>query len=602
MEQSQRRYGRGRDSLVGRAITRPAIIAAAFIAAVGGILSFEDPYDVDGNLFPAEAGCEELGMSAQGCLSSSSIAKSSSSAIESDAWQAPTVIEAGSNEPVRLPRRAWQQLDQTSVLRPGQTLVEICDSPPELAVLHCRAHTTADPSGFSQASKGNSDEEGSSISGHVVSAEGQTLEGVSIVAMAVRLDDDAIELSENLRFWTLTDPLGAYEFRGLPAGEYAVRSARHGAYVPARISVRTGIDYADLVVPRSRELVIKGQVVGQFDEPLDGITVFPTLLGQASVQTGLDGRFALPVTVKPEVASLTLQFQAPGYRDASSRVLIGGYTEDVTEENKVVMDVVESWTTLEGTVKDDAERPLADRLVELRPEAGRRAQSTTTDKAGRYAFAFVESPADYRLLLSGGEGFKDVERKIQVTNSRNEIDLIVEAYQTGAISGQLVNQDGSPIPDFELVLKNKESRKPNTVVRTDSNGYFEVAAAPAGDLVISSRSTPTLLIKGLRLEPGQKIDLPMVLDWGGHSIRGQVVDSTGNPVAASRVILDWSHRDGDLDAQATRRTATDPLGRFAFSNLGPGPHSLKVDAPGFIGIDIEHDLRRQGYDVMVRLN
>ena len=94
----------------------------------------------------------------------------------------------------------------------------------------------------------------------------------------------------------------------------------------------------------------------------------------------------------------------------------------------------------------------------------------------------------------------------------------------------------------------------------------------------------------------------MIVDWGDHWIRGQVVDSAGNPVPASRVVLNWSHRDELLDTHTTRRTATDAQGRFAFNNLGPGPHSLKVDAPGFSGVDIDHDLSRQGYDLTVRLN
>ena len=151
-------------------------------------------------------------------------------------------------------------------------------------------------------------------------------------------------------------------------------------------------------------------------------------------------------------------------------------------------------------------------------------------------------------------------------------------------------------------MKNVDSIEPNAVVRTDSLGNFKIANAPAGDLVISSVSTPSVLIKGLQLEPGELIHVSMMLDWGDHSIRGQVVDPTGIPVPASRVVLNWSHRDETLDMYTTRRTATDSEGRFAFSNLGPGPHSLKVDAPGFLSVDIDHDLSREGYNLTVRLN
>jgi hypothetical protein len=41
---------------------------------------------------------------------------------------------------------------------------------------------------------------------------------------------------------------------------------------------------------------------------------------------------------------------------------------------------------------------------------------------------------------------------------------------------------------------------------------------------------------------------------------------------------------------------------FAFSNLGPGPHSLLIDAPGFPSVDLDHNLNRDGYSLTVRLN
>ena len=79
-------------------------------------------------------------------------------------------------------------------------------------------------------------------------------------------------------------------------------------------------------------------------------------------------------------------------------------------------------------------------------------------------------------------------------------------------------------------------------------------------------------------------------------------DASGNPVPASRIVLQWSHEAGGVTTSSTRRTAADTQGHFAFSNLGPGPHSLRVDAPGFGRVDLDHDLSRQGYAVTVKLN
>jgi protocatechuate 3,4-dioxygenase beta subunit len=601
MEQSHRRHERTKEWLSARVVKRPALVAAALVAAAGALLFFDNVHDAaDADAFSALIGCEEQSMSMPGCYSSTTIAPAP--VIQTTGWQDLPVPGPSPDRRDRSPRRAWQQENNNSSLEPEYTLVEVCAKSPDLAVTHCRAHTTTELHARIKADASNDDKAGFLISGRVLSADGESLEGVSVVALPERLDDDAIKLSDNLRFWTVTDTLGAYSFRGLPAGEYMIRSSRQGSYQPARVYARTGIDYANLVMARNSEMLVEGRVLGGFGEPIEGVTVFPTLLGQASVQTGVDGRFELPLLVKPGIKLLTLQFQMAGYKDQSSRVQLGSDSEPVTDEVKVVMDMVQSWTSLEGTVTDDEGQPLAGRRVELRPQSGRRAQTTETDSSGRYAFAFVDSPADYRLVVSGSSAFKDVERDIRVTNNGEEVDVVAEAYRFGTVVGRLVNQHGFPVSDFELVLKNVESLKPDAVVRTDSLGNFEVPAAPAGDLVISSVSTPSILVKGLHLEPGELIDISMVLDLGHHAIRGQVVDSLGNPVSASRVILNWSHRDEQLDTYTTRRTATDSQGRFAFSNLGPGPHSLKVDAPGFLGIEIDHDLSQQGYDLTVRLN
>ncbi len=601
MEQSRRRTGKDSDTRSGLGLTKLAIIAAAFVAAIGGLLSFENSYDPAANAVPSPVSCAAHSAWMPDCLSPKTIAMSMPPAIEGRHRQEPPAVETPPETRDRSARRAWQQEGRASILEPGQTLVELCASSPGDAAADCQAHTTGDLRGFAAA--GGSDlEEGSSISGHVLSAEGQALEGVSVVALPDRLDDGAIEVTGRLRFWTVTDAVGAYSFNGLPAGEYTIRSARQGPYQPERVSARTGVDYADLVMNRDLTLTVEGQVVGRFGEPIDGVTVFPTLLGQPSAQTALDGRFQLPLSVKPGVASVTLRFRMAGYQEQSARIRIGGSPEPGTEDIRVVMDAVRSWTAVEGTVTDDAGEPLAGRRVQLRSKQGRQTQNATTDEAGRYTFSFVEAPADYRIVVTGGGGFKDVAQDVHVTTRMNDVELVASAYDTGTVTGHLANQDGAPIAEFELVLRHLESHEPNAVVRTDSLGYFEIPAAPSGELVISSLSTPAVLVKGLRLEPGERKHLPLVLDWGGHSIQGQVVDPGGNPVPASRVILNWSHRDEPISTQATRRTATDLHGRFTFSNLGPGPHSLKVDAPGFLAVDIDHDLSRQGYNLTVSLN
>jgi hypothetical protein len=503
-------------------------------------------------------------------------------------------------------RRDWyDDQSKSQDLRPGYTMAELCLTDLDDRTPRCQTGSYNKTFSLSE-SVGVSGSVGSvseyTISGHVLTAEGLGLGGVTIVASPGRLKGMRIPDSERLRFWTLTDSLGAYSLDGIPDGEYTIRSGSQGPYRSARISARAGVDYADLVVSRDLATVAEGQVLTAEGEPLEGVTVLPVLLGQASVLTDDDGRFRLPVKLKPTISSFELRFQRPGYREQTGMVELQQLEAPNVAAVNVVMHPVESWTSVNGKVYSDSGEPLSGRTVELRPRSAQQTYRTTTDHQGQYTFTFVESSADYRLIVYGGADHKDYQQVVKVTADMDELDIVAESYEFGEVTGQLVNLNGVPVPDFDLVLRNTGSRRPNSLVSTDKHGNFEIPAAPAGEFVVASQSTPSILVQGLQLMSGDKLHLPLVLDWGEHEIRGVVVDAHGNPVPASRIVLQWSHQAEGITTSATRRTASDTQGYFAFSNLGPGPHSLQINAPGFPGVEINHNLSLQGYNLTVRLN
>jgi hypothetical protein len=499
--------------------------------------------------------------------------------------------------------RAWYDDRSISASpRSGYTMAELCSAGLDDNEFRCRTASYDEAFTTSESGTTSGSVSGYTISGHVLTTEGAGLSGIRIVASPERLKGKRISESAALRFWTVTDSIGAYALSGLPDGEYTVRSSTHGPYQSTRISVRAGVTYADLVVSRNLSRVVEGQVLGSAGETLEGVTVLPVLLGQPSVLTGDDGHFRLPVTLKPTIKSFALRFQRPGYREQTGTVDFRHRGALSGAAVNVVMHPVESWTSVFGTVRGDSGAPLAGRMVELRPRSAQQTLRTTTDQLGEFTFSIVESPADYGLIVFGGADYKDYQHPVHVTPDMDELEVVAESYEFGAVTGQLVNLNGVPVPNFDLVLRNTASRKPNILVSTDQLGNFDIPAAPAGELVIASQSTPAILVQGLQLRPGEKLYLPLVLDWGEHEIRGVVVDAYGNPVPASRIVLQWSHRAGGITTSATRRTAADTQGHFAFSHLGPGPHSLQIDAPGYSTADINHDLSRQGYDLTVRLN
>jgi len=486
--------------------------------------------------------------------------------------------------------------------RPGYTMAELCLTGLDNNGSRCQTGNYDETFSASDSDTASGTASKYTISGRVLTTDGIGLNRISIVASPERLKGKQNSNSETLRFWTVTDSLGAYSLDGLPDGEYMIRSGTQGSYQSARISARTGVDYADLVVHQNSSTVTEGQVLTTTGEPLEGVTVLPNILGQPSVLTDNDGRFRLTVMLKPTIKSFTLRFQRPGYREQSSKVQLRHLNAPNGAFVDVVMHPVESWTALNGTVYSDSGEPLAGRSVELRPLIAQRTYSTTTDRKGKYTFPMIESPADYHLIVFGGADHKDHQQPVYMTNDTAELDIVVESFEFGEVTGQLVNLNGVPVPNFDLLLRNSGSRRPNVLVSTDTLGNFEIPTVPAGEFVVASQSTPSILVQGLHLNPGDKLHLPLVLDWGEHEIRGIIVDAQDNPVPASRIILHWSHQADGITTRATRRTAADTQGHFAFSNLGPGPHSLQIRAPGFSSVFIDHDLTQQGYDVTVRLN
>ena len=487
-------------------------------------------------------------------------------------------------------------------LSSGATKVELCDAFRPDGGSTCRLVTPGNKRTAANPTSAPPDA-GLSISGKVLTSSGVGLPGVVVIAMPERLmDQTKLPASGNLRFWTETDSLGAYAIDGLPDGEYTIRTQNHGQYRSARTTVKAGVNYADLLVMRNVAVKVSGQVFGDYGEPLEGVAVLPNLLGQPSVLSGPDGRYQLAVAVNPVIEGFTLRFERPGYREFSQRVTLSQSGRKQILATDTYMQPVESWAALQGSIVDDSGNLLSGLLVELRQQAATQVHRATTDQHGHFSFPAIESPAQYQLIVHGGSGYRDYQLQVQSAQVSADLEIVLDEYRFGEVSGQLVNLNGVPVPDFALALRNTSSRQPNAFVSTDRQGNFSAPRMPAGDIVLASQSNPAVVVQGLTLKPGEQLNLPLILDWGQHEIRGVVVDAANNPVPASRVILQWAHAYDGINTRATRRAAADAQGQFAFSNLGPGPHSLRVDAPGYAPVAIEHDLNRQGYNLTVQLN
>ena len=106
---------------------------------------------------------------------------------------------------------------------------------------------------------------------------------------------------------------------------------------------------------------------------------------------------------------------------------------------------------------------------------------------------------------------------------------------------------------------------------------------------------------GVTVSPLDGQQITLTLDVGRDEIYGQVVNANGEPVAVPDIVVSWRHEANGMHSYSARRGATDAQGRFSFAGLGPGVHTILVDATGYAPARAEHDVARDGYQFSIRL-
>ena len=457
--------------------------------------------------------------------------------------------------------------------------------------------------------------EGLRISGRVITADGYGVPGVTLIASPIGLSDaegesdsNAVEASQYTRYRAVTAPDGTYRFSDLPVGDYAIKSNRHDKYASRRTTVRAGIEYADLVLEEEQLVAIEGRVTDEHGLALSHVSITPVVVGAPSVRSDGSGHYRLPLSLAPAASNVTVHFEAPGFLEARETVALGAHDAVLAPDGvaavglDVALQSIEMTTNVRGVVTNADGDPIAGRTVVLNASGEQSRYQAVTDRHGEYAFDVVNAPMNYRLSVDGAPAYADYQSEVRVTQVDYVFDVVMEPYRFGSLRGQILDRDGAPVPDLELALRNTASSKPNAIVRSDSTGHFAVSKVPAGDTMLASQSMPAILVRGVHVAAGFETNVDVIVDWGRHELVGTVVDRHGRAVPASRVQLRWSHKADGIETSITRRTATDSQGSFKFDQLGSGPFSLVVDAPGFTTAALDHDIGRDGYEVTVRLN
>lgn len=449
------------------------------------------------------------------------------------------------------------------------------------------------------------DEETLSISGWVQNDTGEPMVGIQVAASARQLftqEDGEPSVSQTPQTATTNDE-GYFELLELADGEYSVSTLATPEFKSAMAILRAGVDSAVLVIKNDarHEVNVNGTISSSQGQPLAGVRVrAPGAKGVAS--SGEDGSYKLALSIHDREQSYSVRFTKKGYRPESLQLGIAALDDggEVTLDAK--LEPVEETAMVDGTVWDLTGSAIPDARIRLSSSQLQRTYLTRSDQAGVFSYPEVDVGDDYRLWVRPQSDYEEyIQEPIVVAADGTNLPVTLEPLESGALKGHMVDADGTPVPGFSLWLRTASpSAQQHRMVTSDQQGQFKVDDLPEGEVSFSTRSAPYFQVTGMHFSPGDQERVELWLDLGIYEVSGYVLDANGDPVAGSRVSLNWVISEGELRSRSKRTTATDATGLFLFTQIGSGWHVLSVDAPGYRPTRLDHYVSSSD-DVIVRL-
>ncbi len=220
-----------------------------------------------------------------------------------------------------------------------------------------------------------------------------------------------------------------------------------------------------------------------------------------------------------------------------------------------------------GVVQDEAGNPLAGAKVTLRDGQGQFINSTSTINIG--SFTFKVTPGQYyvEVTLFGFEDYKGNLFTVEYKEIE-DLGLITLISKVGSLVINVQSAEGEPL-DASVTVKDAAGNIITTITVAGGVASAEVVVGTYSLEAYAEGYQPQV-ITSITIESGTTVTQNFILTPAPGSVRVNLIDAEGVPIADAEVLLDGESAG-----------VTDETGSLTIPDVSPGDHTVSVVKEGF---------------------